>query len=182
MRLPRIQQLLMVVVAGMLVLPAGAVDPPRPTIAEAMGLGQTAFLAHAVKIELVALHKFDASAKMILQIDRCYYGISCRERQLKMTYVSQTFADAAFGVHFLVGQEILFILHERPDVTKHYPFNSAFHGGIDLAFRGPMLPPYVGMEEPAFESIYTYKAEIISYEKLQELGEKRKGELEAANH
>src|SRR5262249_31507419 len=107
------------------------------------------------KIELVAIHEFDASAKMILQIDRRYYGISCRERKLKMTYVSQTFADAAFGVHFSVGQEILFILHERPDVTQRYNFNSAFRGGIDLAFRGTMLPPYFRQaEEPTFTSIY----------------------------
>ena len=130
MRISRIIQFgLAVTLLGMfVVISARATDPPAPTIREAMGKGQAAFLAHAVKVELVALRKFDSSARMTLHIDRCYYGFSCAHPDLKMTYISHTPDEATFGVTFTVGQEILFILHTRPVAGKEYHFDLRANG------------------------------------------------------
>lgn len=161
-----------------------AVEPPFIKIEEALARGKVAFLAHAVKVELISTKGSLARARMKLAVDRCYYGSSCRKvRWLTMTYVSQSFVDdmnPVMPVTFVVGRRILFVLQSDPR-SNIYRFNSDLRTGPDLAFQGATLP-LVDPEDPEayWESVYFKSSQDLPLQTIERLAALRSTALRDA--
>jgi len=157
-------------------------EPPRIGVHDALRQGQAAFLARAVRIELVEITEHEATARMDLEIERCYYGIDRGIRRLTMTYVSQSFRDTVLPVSYTVGQEILFVLATPNPSGRLYAFDSDLREKTDLAFVGSKLPRYhLDQEDTVLESVFTGRTEKVSYRTLAAWGRERATELKASS-
>jgi hypothetical protein len=157
---------------------AAAVDPPRPTVREALRNGRAAFLARALKLEEQEQTADRAVVSMDIRIVECYYGPVCQTARdrLEIRYVTQTFIATELPVDFEIGCELLFVLQGDPVPGQPYVFDSDVRGAMDFGFVGnKLLKAPIDAESAYFSSVYTGKGERVTYLQLREWAASRPG-------
>jgi len=115
-------------------------DFQHVTLKEAVKTGETVFVANVESSSVVDKRTGLIKANANLEIEKCFYGGSCKNReQICLTYVAQVSVGAYLPVSFPVGSQVLVVLNgDLRDGS--YDFDSDINGGVDFVYTCNTFP------------------------------------------
>lgn len=159
-----------------------AFEPPRPSVAEAMGAGSLAFIARVTSLEETNRTTWDIRAVARVSPLMCLYG-PCRDlRPTTIGFALDTVRDRGMGVNFLLGEEYLFIFKEAKE-GRHLEFVADWARRFDAAYllKTP-LKPFVPEEVTDLTLVYVWGGphENLKKADLVRMGSERAATLRKA--
>lgn len=130
----------------------GAVEPPRPTVQDALGANRLAFVGRVQRLQEVERRSNHTVATATFVVLKCLYGRACRGRStLEVRFMPETLQDGALGVNFVLGSEYL-LLFKRP-VGTPLAFDTKWPDKMNVAFvlQTPLRP--LSALEPVGDSL-----------------------------
>lgn len=172
---------LVVSLCATLAAPAAALEPPRPSVEEALSTSRLAFIARVQRLQEVQRLPTTTAARATLTVLKCLVGQSCqRVSTLQMDYTPETLGERALGVNFQLGREYLLVFKD----SKAHPldFGSDWSRRMDVAFvlKTPLQPLKAlgpASDTVSFENIWGGPVQAVEGTQLDAWAARRRLEL-----
>jgi hypothetical protein len=160
---------------------AAAIEPPRPTVKDALGANGLAFVGRVQSLQEVERQPTHSVATATFVLLKCLYGRACRDRStLQVRFTPETLRDGALGVNFTLGSEYL-MLFKRPGGMP-LAFDTEWPDKMDVAFvlKTPLQP--LSALDPAgdsitFENVWGGPPQAVERTMLEDWSARRAEEL-----